>query len=113
VNPILQVAHARGGQYKYNGHTINLLQDVNSIAKRLPRRIEDIDILIVRRKTTQSKHYDFIVSRSCVMNAFHYKIEMNKYYQDVEIDMDLVLSLPHEVTNMSDRLHHVNLDIDE
>ena len=25
ANPILQVTHAHGGQYKYYGHTINLL----------------------------------------------------------------------------------------
>lgn len=30
-NPILQVTHAKGGKYKYNGHTIYLPHDVTSI----------------------------------------------------------------------------------
>ena len=50
VNPILQVTHARGGQYKYNGHTISFPQDIISIVTTLPRRIEELDILIVRKK---------------------------------------------------------------
>ena len=80
VSPILQVTHARGGQYKYSGHTISFTQDVTSIAKSLPRQIEDLDILIVRREGCQSKHYDCIVSISHGMNASHYKILKDKYY---------------------------------
>ena len=79
INLILQVTHARGGQYKYSGHTIIFPQDINSIAKNLPRRIEYLDILIVRREGYQYKNYDFIVCRSCMMNVLHYKIQMDKY----------------------------------
>ena len=64
VNPILQVTHARGGQYKYSGHTISFPQDISTIAKHLPRRVEDLDILIVRRRGAQSKHYECYVKRS-------------------------------------------------
>jgi hypothetical protein len=32
VNPLLQVSHARGGQYKYSGHTISFPQNINTIA---------------------------------------------------------------------------------
>ena len=64
VNPILQVTHACGGQYKYSGHTISFPQDIVSIVKTLPHRIEQLDILIVRRKGPPSKHYDCIVSKS-------------------------------------------------
>ena len=47
VNPILQVTHAHGGQYKYTGHTIFFPQDVTEISCMLPRRVEDLYILIV------------------------------------------------------------------
>ena len=36
VNPILQVTHAHGGQYKYSGHTIIFPQNIVSIVKTLP-----------------------------------------------------------------------------
>lgn len=47
VNPILQVTHAHGRQYKYSDHTINFPQDITTITKSLPHKIKDLDILIV------------------------------------------------------------------
>ena len=111
VNPILQVTHARGGQYKYSGHTISFPQDIVSIAKTLPRRIEDLDILIVRREGPPSKHYDCIVSRSRVMDALHYKIRVDKYYRDVEVDLESVICLPDQPIDVSSKLHYINSDI--
>ena len=50
LNPILNFTYAHGGQYKYRGHTIKFSQDINSIVKNLPWRIEDLGIFIVRIK---------------------------------------------------------------
>ena len=111
VNPILQVTHACGAQYKYSGHTISFPQDIVSIAKTLPRRIEDLDILIVRRAGPPSNHYDCIVSRSRVMDALHYKLGMDKYYRDLEIDPESVVCLPNQPTDVSSKLHYINFDI--
>ena len=36
VNPILQVTHACGGQYKYSGHTISFPQDISTILNFIP-----------------------------------------------------------------------------
>lgn len=49
VNPILQVTHAHGGQYKYNGHTISFPQDITAIVNYLPHIISEINILILKR----------------------------------------------------------------
>ena len=64
VNPILQVTHARGGKYKYSRHTISFPQDISTIAQSLPRHVEDLDFLIVRRHATQSKYYECYVKIS-------------------------------------------------
>ena len=113
VNPILQVTHARGGQYKYSGHTISFPQDISMIARNLPRRVEDLDFLIVRRRGAQSKYYECYVKRSRVMNALYYKIQMENFYQDVQIDMDSVTALPENPTDVSTRLKFVDCDIEE
>jgi ATP-dependent DNA helicase PIF1 len=113
VNPILQVTHARGGKYKYSGHTISFPQDISMIARNLPRRVEDLDFLIVRRCGAQSKYYECYVKRSRVMNALYYKIQMDKFYQDVQIDMDSVTALPENPTDVSTRLKFVDCDIEE
>ena len=52
VNPILQVKHACGGQYKYSGHTIYSPQQTVNIEIFLPRHLSDIDILVVKRHGT-------------------------------------------------------------
>ena len=111
MNPILQVTHARGGQYKYSGHTIIFPQDIISIVKTLPHRIEYLDILIIRREGPPSKHYDCIVSRSRVMDALHYKIRMDKYYRDVEVDPESLVCLPEQPTHVSSKLLYINSDI--
>ena len=49
ANPILQVTHARGGQYKYSGHTICFPQDISNIATYLPHLVSELDILVVRK----------------------------------------------------------------
>jgi len=36
VNPILQVMHSIGGQFKYRGHTISFPQEIKSVANILP-----------------------------------------------------------------------------
>ena len=69
VNRILQVTHARGGQYKYSGHTISVPQDISTIVQSLPQHVEDIDFLIVRRHGTESKYYECYVKGSRVMDA--------------------------------------------
>ena len=113
VNPILQVTHARGGQYKYSGHTISFPQDISTIAQRLPRHVEDLDFLIVRRHGAQSKHYECYVKRSRVMDALRFKIERDPYYRDVVIDYDSVNALPERLIDVSSRLKFVDCDIAE
>ena len=49
ANPVLQVTHARGGQYKYSGHTICFPQDISNISKYMPHLISELDILVVRK----------------------------------------------------------------
>ena len=55
VNPILQVTHACGGQYKYSDHTISLPQDISTIATSLPHLFQDLDILVVLKFNVANK----------------------------------------------------------
>ena len=62
ANPILQVTHARGGQYKYFGHTICFPQDIYNIATYLPHLVSELDILVVRKCNSTNKPYELFVS---------------------------------------------------
>lgn len=112
VNPILQVTHARGGKYKYSGHTIIFPQDISTISQSIPRHFEDLEFLIVRRHVAQSKYYECYVKISRGMATLLFKIERDQYYRDVVINYDLVNALPERSTNVSSRLKFVDCDIE-
>ena len=45
------------------------------------------------------------------MDALHYKIRMDKYYWDVEVDPESVVCLPDHPTDVSSKLRYINSDI--
>ena len=108
VNPMMQVTHAPGGQYKYSGHTICFPQDITKIANIFPRRVEHLDILIVTHHSNDHKAYDFNVSRHRSLTALEYKLENDPYYKNVRIDTNALASLPTIPTDVSSSLHHSN-----
>ena len=72
----------------------------------MPRRVEDLDILVVTRKTFNNQSYDCIVSRSHVLAALEYKISHDPYYKDVQLDQRAIMALPIPPTNVSASLRH-------
>ena len=62
ANPILQVTHAHGGQYKYSGHIIYFPQDISNIATYLPHLISELDILVVHKCNYTKNPYELFVS---------------------------------------------------
>jgi len=73
-----------------------------------PRRVENLDILIVTRHSNDHKAYDLIVSRHRVLAALEYKLENDPYYKNDRIDNNALASLPAIPTNVSSSLHHSN-----
>jgi hypothetical protein len=47
------------------------------------------------------------------LDALRYKIQMDKYYRDVQIDMNSLDSLSKRPTDVSSRLKFVDCDIQE
>ncbi|XP_059070762.1 uncharacterized protein LOC131860375 [Cryptomeria japonica] len=102
---VLQVSHARGGQYKYIGHTINFPQDISKIATTLPRKFQHLEIVIIRRTNLEGKKYDCYVNRFNVMDTLSYKIQHDHYYNDVIIGVATAELLPLTTIDISDFLH--------
>ena len=47
------------------------------------------------------------------MDALHYKIQNDKYYRDVQIDMESVDALPLRSTDVSNMIQFVDSDIED
>ncbi|XP_057843079.1 uncharacterized protein LOC131052428 [Cryptomeria japonica] len=113
VNPILQVTHATGGQYKYKGHTISFPQEVREIAKILPHQIKDLPIIIVRKKDQRGTNYNFTVNKERVYRALKYKIKHDKFYRDVQIDENALNDLTcNSDENIFDQLNSIHMEFD-
>ena len=106
VNPIIQVTHACGGQYKYFGHTIRFPQDISTIDTSLPRLLPYLDILVVHKFNATNKLYEFIVIHSNALAALEFKISNDPYYKDVHLDLQALHAFPLEPTDVFSLLHH-------
>lgn len=110
ASPILQVMHSISGQYKYRGHTISFPQEVKDVAKKLPRYIKDLDLMIVvEKKGLQGSSYDFTVKKQKVTDALWYKIENDPYYRGVEVDLHALEELLENATDVSHLINSVIL----
>ena len=94
VCPIMQVYRKHGGQRGYKGHVLNLPQDIQSFLNRLPARVADLPVMIVRRHGADDTHRDFTVCRHRVLEALSWLKTNNPFFKDIEIDRNLIQSLP-------------------
>jgi hypothetical protein len=97
VCPIMRVYRKHGGQRGYKGHVLNLPQDIQSFLNRLPSRVADLPLFIVRRHGAEDTHRDFTVRRWLNTN--------NSFFQIIEIDRDVIQSLPEN--GIPDELRYV------
>ena len=79
INPILQVTHAIGGQFKYKGNTISFPQEVREIAKILLHQIKYLPIIIFQKKDQHGTSYNLIVNKERVYKALQFKINHDKF----------------------------------
>jgi hypothetical protein len=98
VCPVMKVYVKTGGNYGYTGHVINLPQDVGGFAKTLPRRVEDLPIIWLKRKGKGDAFVMKKVRRMKVLKALQWLRDHNHLYAKVLLDIGAVLSLPrHDV----------------
>ena len=73
---------------------LTLPQDIQSFLNRLPSRVSDLPILVVRRHGVDNSHRDFTARRHRVLEAVLWLKTNNPYFKDAEIDRDTIESLP-------------------
>ena len=91
--PFMTVYHKHGGQLGYSGHVLNLPQNIQQFINKLPVKISDLPILTVTRHGAANTHHSFRVRREKVLHALQW-LKHNRFYVDIEIDLDSVQRLP-------------------
>ena len=82
------------GQCGYNGHVINLHQDVPKFINKLPCHPNNVDIIVVRQQNSSQSHHDFCIRKSKVVGALQWLLANKVYFRNITIDDEIVLSLP-------------------
>src|SRR5688572_5607366 len=95
VFPVVSVYTLPGGQHAYRENIINFSQDVREFMARLSRDPSLLDLLIVQRYSEDGSNFrDFHVRRERVMRALYWLKENNKFYHDIDIDNEILQTLP-------------------
>ena len=96
VLPIMSLYQLPHGQFAYNGHVINLPQDVACFAYSLPRLPSEHDIIVIRKEGAANSHCDFHVRRAIVFHALQWLLTSNKYYRSVHLNPNALALLPKD-----------------
>ncbi|KAK3910147.1 ATP-dependent DNA helicase [Frankliniella fusca] len=96
VHPMISIYKLKGGQYGFKGNVINFRQDVSTFTKQLPYSITILKGIISVCCNTPGFHKDFLIKRNVISIALHWLKNNNKYYSDIEIDLDAIKQLPEE-----------------
>ena len=70
------------------GSTIHFPHDVNEIAKRLPRRADDLPVYVICKK--EDPRYVFRVRPWALKLWLLFLKKYNKFYEDIELDEELL-----------------------
>ena len=94
--PVIHVYVKQGGQRGYSGHCINFPQNVSELADVLPRCPKDLALIIVNVKGYSGNARSLFVRRSIVLRALQWLIANNPVYSDVQINYQIVSTLPQD-----------------
>ena len=73
---------------------INLPQNVNELATSLPRYPKELTVIVVKVKGKDNTFKDVTVRREKVHNALLWLLHNNPYYAELEINAEVLNSLP-------------------
>ena len=96
--PIMRVYIRPCGQRGYSGHCVNLPQNLQELAKSLPRYPKDLSVIIVKVKGKDNSFKDVTVRREKVHNALLWLVQNNPHYAELEINEDALNLLPENGT---------------
>ncbi|CAN0553986.1 unnamed protein product, partial [Laminaria digitata] len=96
AHPICKVIRQPGGHYAYEGHVINISQDITTIATDLPwlPNLDELPIIIIQPPNGGDwKGREFKVNPTRVETALVWLIAYSPAYRDVRIDIGRLAEL--------------------
>ena len=91
ICPQLTIFKVKGGQSAMRGHSISFYQDVQGFVDKLPRRPEDLPIIVIK---APNQKVDLKANRFHLMNALDFLKKNNPEYKDIVIDEEALGCYP-------------------
>ncbi|XP_067930923.1 uncharacterized protein [Watersipora subatra] len=114
VNPTMSIFRLPlGGQFGFRGHVINFSQNVNDFVINLPCQLQQIDIIVLRRRVDQVALPAnlFTVCRQRVLAALIWLKTNNEFYRNINIIQENIDALPiDDIVELPD--HHIVQELD-
>lgn len=90
VHPFVGLYRIRGAQYGYRGHIINFRQNISDYLKKLPVHPRDLPSTFLFNRQTPAGNPVFIVDAHKILTALLWLKKHNPFYQDIEIDYEIL-----------------------
>ena len=104
IIPYVNVFKNKAGGRGFSGHSISFFQDVASFAQKLPdklpRPIEDLQIILMRESKVTGKKREFKANGSIIRTALNWLIKNCPDYKEIEIDEENLSKYPSEGGNI-------------
>lgn len=85
----------KGGQFGFKGHVLNVSQDLFGFVRTLPRSVQSLDLLVLKKATdTHLPPTYFTVRRAGVLRALTWLKINNQFYRDITICDSNLADLP-------------------
>jgi len=109
--PIMTVYRKHGGQRGYQGHVLNLPQNIQQFLKKLPAPIASLSILIIKRVGAENTTAEFRVRRQKALSERSWIKHNEILYHDIDIDQVTIARLPQD--GITTELQQMDTDRDE
>eukprot|EP00957_Ditylum_brightwellii_P091052 6932289-Ditylum_brightwellii.AAC.1 len=100
VYPVMKTYRLEGGTVGYKGNVLNIEQDIKGLVMSLPARVNQLPIIIVRKRNSSSTpgFKDFRVRCQVIKDWLTFLSQHNPHYSDITIDAQALEELPVDGT---------------
>ena len=101
ICPMLTIFKVPGGATAMKGHSISFYQNVQGFSDKLPRRPEDLPIVLIK---APYQRVPLTANRHKILNALEFLVNNNPDYRDITIDTEALQCYP---TDSHTPLQHI------
>ena len=105
ICPVLSIYKLKGGATALKGHSISFEQDVQEFAKRLPRRPQELPMIIIK---APNQSIPLHANRIHMLRALSWLIANNPFYSNIEIDFEAANLYPDNSSDFLSTVRHID-----